>query len=111
MFNWFSDLFGRREYPTDTRSDMQKIAEDIKKVMPDPIPPIPNIPQNQSKDHYRVGYDAELECTTLTLQADYSSMTLSLPPREVLRLIRLLGASLDDSILDDETNEEDDFDE
>lgn len=111
MFNWFSNLFGSRDYKIDNRPPLEKIAEDMKKVMPDPIPPIPNIPQNQTKDHYRVGYDAEIGCTTLTLQADYSSMTLRLSPIEVLRLIRMLGATLDDIDLDSESNMDDDYDD
>ena len=66
--------------------------------MPDikPIPPIPNIPTNKVNDHYRIGYDSTNGATTLTLIADYTSMTLSLGPEEVMRLIRMLGATLDD---------------
>jgi hypothetical protein len=101
MINWFKNMFGGRDYPTDTRTDTAKIAEDMKKVMPDvsPIPPVPGIPKNQVQDHYRVGYDSVNGATTLTLHADYTSMTLSLGPEEVMRLIRMLGASLDDDIL------------
>jgi hypothetical protein len=101
MFNWFKNMFNGREYPTDVRTDMEKIAEDMKKVMPDvsPIPPVPGIPKNQVQDHYRVGYDSVNGATTLTLHADYTSMTLSLGPEEVMRLIRMLGASLDDDII------------
>ncbi len=106
MFDWFRNLFGRREYPTwkdvpawnKVNDDMDKVANDMKKAMPDvtPIPPIPNIPTNQVKDHYRIGYDGVNGATTLTLIADYTSMTLSLGPEEVMRLIRMLGATLDD---------------
>ena len=102
MFDWFRNLFATREYPTwkdvPPATDMEKIGNDMKKVMPDvkPIPPIPNIPTNQVKDHYRIGYDSANGATTLTLIADYTSMTLSLGPEEVMRLIRMLGATLDD---------------
>jgi hypothetical protein len=101
MINWFKNMFGGREYPTDTRTDTAKIVEDMKKVIPDvsPIPPMPGIPKNQVQDHYRVGYDSTNGATTLTLHADYTSMTLSLGPEEVMRLIRMLGASLDDDII------------
>jgi hypothetical protein len=114
MFDWFRNLFATREYPTwkdvPPATDMEKISADMNKVlgqlpnpktvppMPDvkPIPPIPNIPTNQIKDHYRIGYDSVNGATTLTLIADYTSMTLSLGPEEVMRLIRMLGATLDD---------------
>jgi hypothetical protein len=99
MFDWFRNLFATRDYSTgDMASDMEKIGNDMKKAMPDvkPIPPIPNIPTNQVKDHYRIGYDSANGATTLTLIADYTSMTLSLGPEEVMRLIRMLGATLDD---------------
>lgn len=101
MFNWFKNMFNGREYSTDTRTDMEKIAEDMKKVIPDvsPIPPMPGIPKNQVQDHYRIGYDSVNGATTLTLIADYTSMTLSLGPEEVMRLIRMLGATLDDDII------------
>jgi hypothetical protein len=106
MFDWFRNLFVTREYSTwkdvpdwnKVNNDMEKIGNDMKKVTPDttPIPPIPNIPTNQVKDHYRIGYDSANGVTTLTLIADYTSMTLSLGPEEVMRLIRMLGATLDD---------------
>ena len=95
MFDWFRNLFATRDYSTgDMASDMEKIGNDMKKATP--IPPIPNIPTNQVKDHYRIGYDSANGATTLTLIADYTSMTLSLGPEEVMRLIRMLGATLDD---------------
>ena len=105
-------MFNGREYPTDTRTDMEKIAEDMKKVMPDvsPIPPMPGIPKNQVQDHYRIGYDSVNGATTLTLLADYTSMTLSLGPEEVMRMIRMLGATLDDDIIGS-MNGDIDFDE
>jgi hypothetical protein len=99
MFDWFRNLFSRPDYPTwKDIPDFNKVANDMKKVVPEvtPIPPIPQIPKAQMHDHYRVGYDAETGSTTLTLHSDYTSMTLSLGPAEVMRLIRMLGASLDD---------------
>jgi hypothetical protein len=46
----------------------------------------------------------------LTLIADYTSMTLSLGPEEVMRMIRMLGATLDDDIIGS-MNGDIDFDE
>jgi hypothetical protein len=110
MFDWFRNLFATREYPTwkdvpawnkvnnDMKSDFEKITGDMNNALPGatPIPPIPGIPKNQVQDHYRIGYDSVNGATTLTLHADYTSMTLSLGPEEVMRLIRMLGATLDD---------------
>ena len=95
MFNWF------RKY--NTPLEMPPVPE-VK-----PIPPI-NLPQPGLKDHYRVGYDPESGSTTLTLHTDYTSMTLTLGPEEVLRLIRLLGASLDDEFLNGDHDDHQDED-
>jgi hypothetical protein len=95
MFNWFRNLFPRKDH-TDPVPH-QNIPENAKMTL---IPPIPNIPSNQVQDHYRIGYDSVNGATTLTLHADYTSMTLSLGPEEVMRMIRMLGATLDDDLLD-----------
>jgi len=96
MFNWF------RKYNTPEITPVPEVK---------PIPPI-SLPTPQLKDHYRVGYDPESESTTLTLHSDYTSMTLTLAPEEVLRLIRLLGASLDDEFLSgDQDDRHDDHDD
>ena len=103
MFNWFKNMFDRPNYnsESDMKSDFEKITNDMKKVVSDstPIPPVPGIPKNQVQDHYRIGYDSINGATTLTLHADYTSMTLSLGPEEVMRMIRMLGATLDDDVL------------
>ena len=75
-----------------------------------PIPPIPGIPTSQLQDYYRIGFDANIGATTLTLRSDATSITLSLSSMEVVRLIRMLAASLDDE-LDIKYNEDDDEDE
>lgn len=90
MINWFKNIFTRSDYIDPSTYKGPAMTE---------IPPIPNIPKHQIKDHYRVGYDSETGATTLTLHADYTSMTLSLSPEEVMRLIRMLAASLDDDIM------------
>jgi hypothetical protein len=101
MFSWFRNFKNSK----DENFGYTNMENNV-----NPIPPIPNIPKNQFRDHYRVGYDNETESTTLTLHADYTSMTLSLGPLDVLRLIRMLGATLDDDLLD-RGNVEDDYDE
>lgn len=90
MINWFKNLFTRPDYNDPSPYKGPAMKE---------IPPIPNIPTHQTKDHYRVGYDSDIGATTLTLHADYTSMTLTLAPEEVMRLIRMLAASLDDEIM------------
>lgn len=64
------------------------------------IPEIPEIPPSQNRDFYRVGFDMATGMTTLTVRSDVSSMTLSMPVTEVLRLIRMLDATLDYDISD-----------
>jgi hypothetical protein len=75
-----------------------------------PIPPIPGIPSSQLQDYYRVGFDANIGATTLTLRSDATSITLSLSSMEVVRLIRILAATLDDELdikyYDDEEDED-----
>lgn len=36
MFDLFGKIFSRREYPTDVRTDMEKIDADMSKVVPFP---------------------------------------------------------------------------
>jgi hypothetical protein len=93
MFNWF------RKYEKPVEQAQVATPPVAQSSESKPIPPI-SLPTPQLKDHYRVGYDPESESTTLTLHSDYTSMTLTLAPEEVLRLIRLLGASLDDDLFD-----------
>ena len=75
-----------------------------------PIPPIPGIPSSQLQDYYRIGFDANIGATTLTLRSDATSLTLSLSSMEVLRLIRMLAATLDDELDIKYYDEEDDED-
>lgn len=75
-----------------------------------PIPPIPGIPSSQLQDYYRIGFDANIGATTLTLRSDATSITLSLSSMEVLRLIRMLAATLDDELDIKYYDEEDDED-
>jgi len=81
-FNWFQ----KPEYPE-------------RKEMPT-IPSMPFVPKTPVRDHYRVGYDPEAGLTTLTVHAEMTSMTLSLPPEEVFRMIRMLSATLSDTDLE-----------
>lgn len=116
MFNWIKNLIGvRNDYSDNTVYKTIKAAPQ----MTTPIPPIPNIPAIQQHDHYRIGYDSHINATTITIHSDGTSMTLSLPPIEVMRIIRMLGATLDDEILsqsgiisdDDDSDDDEDYDD
>lgn len=48
----------------------------------------------EEQEHYRVGYNSTNNMTTLTLKSDQTSMTLSLIPSEVKRLIRMLESTM-----------------
>lgn len=59
MFDWFDKTFRRGEYPKDNRSDMEKIGDDMNKVIkfPElkmPAPPAPEVEQ-PAKVFYRLG--------------------------------------------------------
>lgn len=96
MFNWFKNLF-KKEEPQPVPIKVEE-AKELENVM---IPPLPQLPEHTINDCYRVGYDSQLGVTTLTLMSDGSSMTLSMSPYELLRLIRILGATLDEDFIDE----------
>jgi hypothetical protein len=58
MFDWFKNSFGRREYSTvETASDMEKIGNDMSKVIPFPelkTVPAPE-PEKPAKIFFRLG--------------------------------------------------------
>ena len=95
MFNWFKNLFKK-----DNQAVPLKV-EETKELENTMIPPLPQLPEHTINDYYRVGYDSQQGFTTLTLMSDGSSMTLSMGPYEVLRLIRMLGATLDEDVIDE----------
>jgi hypothetical protein len=107
MFNWFKDIFNKDQVKEETPMPIKvEGPKDLEKTM---IPPLPQLPQHTVNDHYRVGYDSQMGVTTLTLMSDGASMTLSLSPYELLRLIRILGATLDEDFIDEVSG--DDFDD
>ncbi len=62
MFDWFDKTFRRRGYLKDDRTDVEKIGDDINKVIPFPelktVPPMPEVkpPKEESgKVFYRFG--------------------------------------------------------
>jgi hypothetical protein len=60
MFDWFGKAFGRREYSTvDTASDMEKVANDMSKVIPFPelkaAPEPEPEPEKPGRVFYRLG--------------------------------------------------------
>ena len=60
MFDWFKNSFGSREYSTaDTVSDMEKIGNDISKVIPFPdlkaVPAPEPEPEKPGRVFYRLG--------------------------------------------------------
>lgn len=109
MINWFKKLFNKEEIKADPTKliKTEEIPEDAESRL---IPPLPQLPTHKINDCYRIGYDSQLGITTLTLMDDGVSMTLGLGPYEVIRLIKLLGATLDEDIIEsegDDFNDED----
>lgn len=75
MFNFFNrDRYAKIEPPTYEVPLVETAKED--------------------QEHYRVGYNSTNNMTTLTLKSDQTSMTLSLIPSEVKRLIRMLESTM-----------------
>lgn len=61
MFNWFKNIFDGPKHPgDDNQTDMEKIGNDMKKVIPFPdkvpyiVPPTP-APEEPAKIFYRLG--------------------------------------------------------
>jgi hypothetical protein len=59
MFDWFGKVFGRREYSTDMASDMEKIGNDMSKVIQFPelkaVPAPEPEPEKPGRVFYRLG--------------------------------------------------------
>ena len=62
MFDWFGKTFSRRDYLKDDRSDMEKVADDMNKVIKFPelksVPPMPQVEPPKDppgKVYYRLG--------------------------------------------------------
>lgn len=80
MFNWFKNI-GRPKYPTwedvPPLSDMEKIGQDMKKVIPFPepklVPPVPE-PEKPAITYYRLGITSN---NRVSLSMGYSEITLN----------------------------------
>jgi hypothetical protein len=60
MFEWFKNSFGSREYSTETdKSDLEKVANDMSKVIPFPelkaVPTPEPEPEKPGRVFYRLG--------------------------------------------------------
>ena len=81
MFDWFDKTFRRREYATDQRSDLEKIEEDMSKVIPFPepkaIPPMPQVQppkEEPGKTYYRFGLT---DNGRVSFQMGYTEITMN----------------------------------
>jgi hypothetical protein len=108
MFDWFKNLFGRREYPTyptwkdvppwnKVEDDMSKIGEDMNKVIQSPEPE----PEKPAKIFYRLGLT---DNNRVAFSMGYSEVTMN--GDGVQRLIDQL--EFYKSQLDDETDTNED---
>lgn len=77
MFDWFGKAFGRRGYSTDPRTDLEKIGDDMSKVIPFPepksTPPMPAV-EPPAKVFYRLGVT---DRNRLSFQMGYSELTMN----------------------------------
>lgn len=71
MFDWFGKVFGRRDYIQSDKSDLEKIADDMKKV----IPPVPTVePEKPVHTFYRLGLT---DNNRVSFQMGYSEITMN----------------------------------
>lgn len=78
MFNWFDKTFRRREYLQDDRSDSEKVADDMNKVIPFPElkstpAPAPE-PEKPAKIFYRMGVT---DNNRVAFSMGYSEITMT----------------------------------
>ena len=78
MFEWFDKVFTRRSYKSDDRTDMEKIGDDMKKVIPFPElkaapAPAPK-PEEPAKIFYRLGLT---DNNRVAFSMGYSEITMS----------------------------------
>jgi hypothetical protein len=72
MFDWFDKTFRRREYITDDRSDLEKIGEDMSKVIP--FPESKPVPEKPARTYYRLGLT---DNNRVSFQMGYSEITMN----------------------------------
>ena len=77
MFDWFKDI-GRRKYPTwddvPPPSDMEKIGEDMNKIVPFPLPEVAPTKERTGKTCYSVGLTDD---NRVSLIVGYGSVTMN----------------------------------
>ena len=81
MFDWFDKTFRRREYLKDERTDLEKIGDDMSKVVPFPevkkTPPMPQVQppkEEPAKTYYRLGLT---DNDRVSFQMGYSEITMN----------------------------------
>ena len=104
MFDWFRNIFDGPKHPGDDRTDMEKIAGDMNKVIPFPelksVPAIPYVdPPKPAQTYYRLGLT---DNNRVSFAMGYSEITLS--KQGVQNMIEHLAVLRDQ--LQEETDEE-----
>ena len=90
-FNWFM----QPTYSTDARDDLQKIADDMNKVMPITIPEVPTVVQPVAPHcHYTVGSDANNNVVLKVHAVGGATLTLTMNDSATHHMIRLLEAAI-----------------
>lgn len=102
MFDWFDKTFRRREYTTDQRSDVEKIADDMSKVIPfpkgtgndgDPPAPKEKFPEVKSISYYSVGITGDRR---VSLRVGFSEINMnSQGVQELIDQLKLLKRQIE----------------
>lgn len=79
MIDWFDKVFNRRNYPKDERTDMEKIGDDMSKVIPFPEPKAVPEPtqcrtEQPAKVYYRLGLT---DNNRVSFQMGYSEILMN----------------------------------
>ncbi len=111
MFDFVTNMFRRREYKSPQGTDLENIAEDMKKVIPFPeapksYPPMPEVkpPAEEKKPaqtYYRLGFTDD---NRVSFQMGYSEITMN--KQGVDNLIKQLAVFRDQLAEVEETDEE-----
>lgn len=96
MFDWFNKTFRRREYTVDQKTDLEKIGEDMNKVIPFPEVQPPK-EEKPATTFYRIGVTSN---NRVSFQMGYSEITMN--KQGVDNLIKQL------ELFRDQLNDEDD---
>ena len=93
-FNWFM----QPTYSTDARDDMQKIADDMNKIMPFPapvtVPEIPKVAEPAPHCHYSVGSDSAGNVVLKVHAINGATLTLTMNDSATHHMSRLLEAAI-----------------